>query len=54
MYNLEDFIPYEGEVVNGEHKVLVWSQWEGYYFTQFGFITDLRDVKIVAKEKVNV
>lgn len=50
MYQLEGFIPYDGEVTSGEHKVLVWSQRTGYYFTQFGFIMDFNDVKIVAKE----
>lgn len=50
MYVLEGFVPYDGTVTSGEHKVLVWSERTGYYFTQMGFITDLNDVTIVAKE----
>lgn len=47
MYSLADFIPYDGKVINGEHKVLVWSKQTGYYFTQMGFVVDQL---IVAKE----
>lgn len=54
MYSLEGFVPFDEEVSSGEHKVLVWSQRTGYYFTQYGFITDMNDVKIVAKEELHV
>ena len=51
MYNLSDFIPYDGKVTSGEHVVLAWSKKVGYYFVQYGFIVD-STVKIIAKEDV--
>jgi hypothetical protein len=50
MYPLEDFIPFDGTVKDGNQVVLVWSQRTGYYFVQYGF-TALSDLKIIAKQK---
>lgn len=50
-YDLNNFIPFDGIVRNGEHKVLVWSKKTGYYFTQFGFVVLDDDTKLIAKEK---
>lgn len=49
MYDLSNFIEYDGSVRDGEHKVLVWSKQTGYYFSQFGFVPI--GILIVAKEK---
>lgn len=51
MYSLEDFIPYDGKVNDGEHVVLIWSRKEGYRFIQFGYVFG-DDIIIVAKEDV--
>ena len=48
MYDLKDFIPYDGEVRDGEHVVLAWSKKDGYFFRQIGFLPP--DTKIVAKQ----
>lgn len=49
MYNLQDFIPFnQAKIRSGEHKVLVWSPFFGYYFTQYGFV--IGPTKIIAQE----
>ena len=52
MYDLRNFISYDGEIKHGEQVVLVWSKKSGFYFTQFGFIALETDIKIVAKEDI--
>lgn len=51
MYNLSNFKPFDGIVDSGQMKVLVWTQKQGYFFTEYGFILDLENNKIIAKEK---
>lgn len=52
MYSLEDFIPYDGKVHDGEHVVLVWDKVaQRYRFIQFGYVFGDTMV-IVAKEDV--
>lgn len=52
MYSLSDFeeFDYLKEKITGSTKVLVWNRKLGYYFTEFGFIFDLENNKIIAKE----
>lgn len=47
MYNLKDFIQYDGEKLTAGHNVLVWSRAGGYQFTQFNKVEDR---KIIAFE----
>jgi hypothetical protein len=47
MYNLKDFIEYEGEKLSANDNVLVWSKAGGYEFTQY---SKAGDRKIVAFE----
>lgn len=51
MYNLADFKPFDNVIDNGQMKVLVWTEKQGYFFTEYGFIIDLENTKIIAKEK---
>ena len=48
MYDLADFIPFDGTVLSGEHVVLTWNKKDGYYFTQIGFL--MPNAKIIAKQ----
>lgn len=40
MYNLKDFVSYDGSKLSGNHDVLVWSRATGYFFTQFDKVVD--------------
>lgn len=51
MYNLSNFKPFDGIVDSGQMKVLVWTQKQGYFFTEYGFILGLENTKIIAKER---
>lgn len=51
MYNLFNFKAFDGIVDNGQMKVLVWTQKEGYFFIEYGFIADFENTKIIAKEE---
>ena len=51
MYQLSDFTPYDGNIRDGLHKVLVWDKKQGYYFISFGFVLPNSGVKIIAREK---
>ena len=35
-YHLSDFTNYNGEILDDNHNVLVWSKKDGYFFTQYG------------------
>lgn len=48
MYNLKDYVPYNGQTISDDHKVLAWSKKDGYYFTEYGFC--VFDVKVIAME----
>jgi len=49
--DLSDFIPFNGNIRNGEQVVLVWSKKTGYYFSQFGFVVLSEGVILIAQEK---
>jgi hypothetical protein len=51
VYDLSNFIPFNGNIRSGEHVVLVWSQKTGYYFSEFGFVVLNEGVILIAQEK---
>jgi hypothetical protein len=51
MYDLSNFIPFNGNIRSGEQVVLVWSKKDGYYFSQFGFVVLNEGVILIAQEK---
>lgn len=51
MYNLRNFTPYTDQVLTGESQLLVWSQKTGYFFSQYGFLSDFDCVKLIAIEE---
>lgn len=51
MYSLSDYIPYTGNIRDGNHKILVWSSKTWYYFTSFGFVLMVGDTQIIGQEK---
>ena len=51
VYDLSNFIPFNGNIRNGEQVVLVWSKKDGYYFSQFGFVVLNEGVILIAQEK---
>lgn len=48
MYNLLDYIPYNGQTISDDHKVLAWRKEDGYYFTKYVFCVG--GVKVIAME----
>jgi hypothetical protein len=51
VYDLSNFISFNGNIRNGEQVVLVWSKKTGYYFSQFGFVVLSGGVILIAQEK---
>jgi hypothetical protein len=50
VYDLSNFIPFNGDIRNGEQVVLCWSKKDGYYFSQFGFVVLNEGTVLVAQE----
>jgi len=48
MYSLSAFTPYTDQSLTGESVVLIWSQKTGYFFSQYGFLSDFDCVKLIA------
>lgn len=48
MYNIRDFTEYSGQTLTGESVVLVWSKKTGYFFSEYGFLSDFDCVKLIA------
>lgn len=46
MYNLKDFVEYDGSKLSAKEMVLIWSRATGYCFVAYGDVT--ADQKIVA------
>lgn len=40
MYNLKDFVKYDGSKLSANHNVLIWSRATGYCFTQYSKVVD--------------
>jgi len=51
VYDLSNFIPFNGNIRNGEQVVLCWSKKTGYYFSQFGYVVLSGGVILIAQEK---
>lgn len=49
MYDIENFVGYDGIDLEHDHVVLVWSSKSGYHFTEYKNVDECE--KIVAREK---